>query len=312
MTLEITWDRLSRAEWETLFTEVGRTPLIQSWAYGDAKAQVEGWRPYRAVLTANGRPVALAQVLEKRVAGIGRVARLNRGPVWLVEPDAERLAEALTLVRQPWRWWRGGALFLAPELAAERADEVARLGWRRRGAPQWCSSWVDLALTPEELRKRLKADWRNSLNKGPKAGLTVSVSIGEAGPLAWLMEQYRGFMAGKGFEGTPPPVIEAMFRARPADLMVVQGHIESQTVCGVLMLRHGTAATYLVGYNGEQGRKVKANNPIMWGAMMALRDAGVRWLDLGGIDEINTPGIAVFKRGIGGEEYRLAGEFLGL
>lgn len=312
MSLSIAWDTVCRTEWERLFTAAGPTPLIQSWSYGVAKAEVEGWRPHRGVLSDDGNPVAVIQVLEKRVGNLVRVARINRGPVWITEPSPAQWAEALRLVRRRWRWWRGGAMFLAPELPAERAGEMAVLGFRRRAQPQWCSSWVDLSQPEADLRRRLKADWRNSMNKGPKAGLEIVVSAGEAGPLDWLMEHYAGFMAGKKFEGTPPVVIQAMFRDRPEDLLVVQGILDGETVGGVLMVRHGAAATYLVGYNGERGRKVKANNAILWNAMMELRDRGVQWFDLGGIDDVNTPGIAVFKRGVGGSEYRLAGEFLAL
>jgi acyl carrier protein len=36
---------------------------------------------------------------------------------------------------------------------------------------------------------------------------------------------------------------------------------------------------------------------------------GYRWFDMGGIDPENLPGITAFKRGIGGGEYQLIGNF---
>ena len=36
---------------------------------------------------------------------------------------------------------------------------------------------------------------------------------------------------------------------------------------------------------------------------------GYHWFDLGGINEESTPGITHFKRGLGGKEYALIGEF---
>ena len=39
--------------------------------------------------------------------------------------------------------------------------------------------------------------------------------------------------------------------------------------------------------------------------MMLLKKQGIRWFDLGGIDEDKTPGISEFKLGVNGERYLL-------
>ena len=92
---------------------------------------------------------------------------------------------------------------------------------------------------------------------------------------------------------------------------MLRAHAETEAVAGILLVRHGDAATYLIGWNGDEGRKRKANNRLLWEAVGELSRRGVRWFDLGGIDERLTPGIAAFKRGMNGAEYRLAGEFMG-
>ena len=110
-----------------------------------------------------------------------------------------------------------------------------------------------------------------------------------------------------------------MFRnVRPDDMLVLRAQTAGGTggghdsVAGILLARHGDAATYLIGWNGDDGRRLKANNRLLWQAVVELPRLGVRWLDLGGIDERLTPGIAAFKRGMNGEEYRLAGDFIAL
>lgn len=300
---------VAQAEWEGLMAEAGRSAIVQDWAWGEAK-RAEGWRPHRALVTRGGTPVALAQVLEKRMAGIGRVARLNRGPVWLGEPDDALAAEIVAALRRPWRCWRLGALFLAPELPAEKAALVRNWGFRERRAPAWGSAWIDLSQPAEILRKRLDGKWRNMLSGAEKAGLALEAAEGGE-KLDWLMERYRGLMRDKGFAGTPPAIIEAM-AAAGARMLVLRAMAAGEAVGGILLVRHGAAATYLVGWNGEAGRKLKANNFLLWQAVVELQARGCRWFDLGGIDDALTPGIAAFKRGMNGEEYRLAGEFLGL
>lgn len=310
--MNITWDRIEREEWEALTAAAGRSNLLQSWAYGAAKQQVEGWRPRRAVLTAHGRPVAIAQVLERRL-GPTRIARLNRGPLWLVPPTPADWRDALARIAAPWRAWRLGALFLAPELpAGAEADAIlGALRCRRRGAPAWCSAWLGLDGDEAALRRNLKGKWRNMLVSAEKAGLDVT-----AMPVEQLLADYARFMEERRFTGVPPAIVAAMAAHawRPDDLRALAAVPAGggASVGGVLMARHGDAATYLIGWNNDEGRRLKAGNLLLWQGALAARRDGCRWFDLGGIDDVLTPGIAAFKRGLNGEEYRLAGEFLRL
>lgn len=311
MALELVWDELDRPQWETLFTAAGPSSLLQSWAWGEAKAQ-EGWRPRRALLRDGGQAVAIAQILEKRIGGLGRVARLNRGPVWLTPPTDAQVRAALRLIGRDWRWWRLGALFLAPEIAADHGGMLDGLSLRKRNAPAWCSAWLDLAVGSETLRKALDGKWRNMLNGAQKVGLTAEIGS-DPQMLEWLLGHYEKLMQNKAFAGTPPALIRQLAKhGRQADdLLVLRARApDGEAVGGILVARHGAAATYLVGWNGDAGRKLKANNFLLWQAVLALGERNVRWFDLGGIDDVLTPGIAAFKRGMKGQEYRLVGEFL--
>lgn len=71
-----------------------------------------------------------------------------------------------------------------------------------------------------------------------------------------------------------------------------------QIQAGMLFLRHGDWATYHLGWTSEVGRAVFAHGPMLWQAMLSLRSAGVRTLDLGNLDATN-PGLADFKTGTG-------------
>ncbi|MBR9973703.1 lipid II:glycine glycyltransferase FemX [Magnetospirillum sulfuroxidans] len=308
--LDISFDSLTRPQWEDLFAQAGQSALVQSWAYGEAK-RAEGWTPRRLLIHQDGKPLALAQVLEKRVAGLARIARLNRGPVWLGPLALEDQLAIITALRRPWRLWRAAALFIAPEL---EQDHASRLGLIRRKAPCWGSAWIDLTQPLDVLRKRLDGKWRNMLVGAEKAGLSADISA-TAETRLWLMGHYAALMRDKHFTGMPSAQITALAQSlcRPEDLLVIRALTpEDEAVGGILLARHGTSATYLVGWNGDMGRKLKANNFLLWQAIVTLQAQGCRWLDLGGIDAALTPGIAAFKRGMKGQEYCLAGEFLSL
>jgi lipid II:glycine glycyltransferase (peptidoglycan interpeptide bridge formation enzyme) len=78
----------------------------------------------------------------------------------------------------------------------------------------------------------------------------------------------------------------------------------------MLYLIHGTAATYHVGWSGEEGRRLGAHNLLLWEAMSRLAAHGVRRLDLGGVNTQSSAGVARFKLGAGGEVVTLAGTWL--
>jgi lipid II:glycine glycyltransferase (peptidoglycan interpeptide bridge formation enzyme) len=84
---------------------------------------------------------------------------------------------------------------------------------------------------------------------------------------------------------------------------------EGRPVAGICLARHGNAATYLLGWNGDEGRRYRANHYLLWEAIRRLPGSDTAWLDLGGLDEENTPGITSFKMGLNGERYELIGEY---
>lgn len=309
MTATLDWID-DRDTYEAMLFDAPRSTLLQCWAWGEAKAEAEGWRPRRAVVAAGSSAVAVAQVLEKRLGPV-RLGRLNRGPVWLRDdlPD-EAKAAAMAALRRPWRWFTAGALLAAPALPDGQAALLAAQGWRPRKASPWRSAWVDLAPDERELRAGLKGKWRNMLVNAEKAGLAVEVMAGECG-VDWLMPRYRAMMAEKGFAGVSPEMARALARHGDADQMLtLVARAGGEDASAVLVARHGSAATYLVGWNGEAGLRLRGNHLLLWRAMVELKAHGCRRLDLGGIDEVLTPGVAAFKRGLKGEEYAEVGEWI--
>jgi hypothetical protein len=299
----------NRDAYDGLVATAGQSNLMQGWAWGAAKAEVEGWTPRRAVIAQGGLVVASVQVLEKRL-GPARIARINRGPLWQVDDlsDDDKRA-VLQLLRRRWRWWRGSALLIAPELPQ---GSPLMAGFRPRKAPLWRSAWLDVAREPEILRKGLNGKWRNMLVNAEKADLTIEVMSGTHG-VNWLLPRYGALMADKGFAATPPALLAALARHADADdvMTLVARDATGAEASAVLVVRHGAAATYLVGWNSDLGRKTRANHLLLWRAVLELEARGCRWFDLGGVDDGATPGVAAFKRGLGGTDYALAGEFIG-
>jgi hypothetical protein len=303
------WDTVeSRAEWERWFRQAPRPHFPQAWCYGEGK-RAENWQVQRLVFRDEGGPAALCQVLVKRLLGVP-VARINRGPVFLPGTETvERQQAVWRALRRRWRLGTRGVLLLAPGLT-DHADHDALLReagfWRRRGGG-WASARLDLQLPLEELHRRLAPDWRTKIRRAMRLGVTLRLRRDEAA-LEWLLDRHVEHMRTRGFTGPSATFVREVWRAAPQDFWLLQALVAGEPEAGLLVGRVGGHAENFIAWFSEAARRATAGNFLMWNAVIEMQRAGCRSLDLGGYSISTRYGH--FKRGMRGEEYRLAGEWL--
>ncbi|MES2510146.1 MAG: GNAT family N-acetyltransferase [Pseudomonadota bacterium] len=310
--LKLVWNQASSDKWMNWLAQIHKSNLLQTWAYGEAKSKESGWRVSRCVFYRGVEPVALVQILQKRIAGVLQVSRINRGPLLLKALSTAETGDMLAQLGMLGNLWRGNLLSMAPELDLTGPNLAMMLssGFRQFFRGAWQSSWVNLQMETSALRQRLESKWRNVLNFSEKAGLTLEVQHGDQS-FAWMIARYRELMQEKKFSGSSAHLLMALRQSvsRDAHLIVLRALHENNAVAGICIARHGASATYLLGWNGDAGRNLKANQYLLWQATLYLKGEGLEWFDLGGIDEEHTPGIASFKLGFGAERYELVGEY---
>jgi hypothetical protein len=64
----------------------------------------------------------------------------------------------------------------------------------------------------------------------------------------------------------------------------------------------GDSAIYLLGATSDSGLKAKGSYLLQWSVIRWLKENGVKWYDLGGIDPERNPGVYSFKRGLSGSD----------
>lgn len=307
----ILWDILDRDKWNEQLMLTGKSNLLQSWEYGEAKARVEGWKVRRGIVTDNDRTVALLQALEKGLPFIGKVVRINRAPLYPGgSPSREEKKAVYSAIKSEFNRAKRKILFIAPELedSPENIVMLHSLGYGLLRRCGWRSLWLDLRKPVDDLRKGLKSNWRNHLTLAEKNGLELTVSSAEA-DFDWLMGKYKEMTVEKGFKGPSVSLLSSLRNCADKNTMsVFQALHGIDKVAGLLVVTHGSACTYLIGWNGPSGRKLNANNFLLWNAVIEMKRMGLSWFDLGGIDDDETPHISRFKRGMGGKEYCLVGE----
>lgn len=291
-----------------------------SWSFRSA-AKLGLWRGQVRSLRLAGKswyfylgdePIAMVQVLQKRVAGLISVSRINRGPLYFRALTAQEQRAVWKGVSTLGGLWRGRLLSVAPDirLSGLSLAMLADMGFRQFSPHAWESVWIDLDLDLESLRKRLDGKWRNMLAFSERSLLQLEVGSDDE-LFAWMIGQYQELMRDKEFSGTPVGLLQALRKrlGGQEQLLILRATHEGKPVAGICLVRHGAAATYLLGWNGNEGRNLKANQYLLWQAIMQLKQLGLRWFDLGGINEEMTPGITAFKTGLNGERYELVGEY---
>ena len=299
-----------RGEWASLYGRAPAQSIVQAWAYGEAKAAAGGWGAERLVFEMAGQPVAICQVLVKRVLGLRVAARINRGPLFLAaNPDEADVRAVYAALRRRWRFGAGGVLVLAPGLAntEDHRRWLKAAGFRARGVPGWCSAVLDLRLDDEALRKNLSANWRNHLKVSERGGLHFDVST-DRSAVEWMLDRHTENMQEKGFSGTPVAFLRELQRHAPDDFFVCRALLEGHPVAGMIAFRFGRSAEYFIGWYGPEARKAKAGNFLLWHAAQAMRSHGCERFDLGGYS--SSDGYGRFKQDMRGSEYRLLEEWV--
>lgn len=300
------WTGVTEETWYDIMRRVGQSTLTQDWSYGGVKASEEGWKVERALIRCGGKVVGGVQVLVKYHA----VVRGNRGPLLL--PEYRTPENVLSVIRQVKKRFGFKVYFWQTDLVNTPVvwNHLVNHSWYLYGRQGARSAWVDLRVSEESLRKGLKSKWRNQMTSAEKSGMQFAEWKDH---FTEVISLYEENMRRKQFQGIPVTLLKALFQQKNCPLVAYSvRNREGELLAFDVVYIHGCAATYLIGWNSEEGRKQNANNMLLFRAMLDLKNKGIEWFDLGGIDEIHTPQIAKFKRGIGAAEYELVPEGVSL
>lgn len=265
----------------------------------------------RAWVRQAGEPVALAQFLVRRWAGLASVALCSRGPLWLKPLSAGQKSNIDAALRRslPVKGLR--LVLQTPEVTYEQRSESGLAPWRRV-MTGYSTVMLDLTQETTTLREGLEAKWRNRLVVAEASDLQVQRVGSNPGQYRWLLDQDQAQSEQRGIAGLPKPFYELYVPSRKQasqTLLILRADLGRERVAAMLFLLHGQAATYQIGWSSPEGRERSAHNLLLWQAMAELKQRGIRQLDLGGVNTARSAGIARFKLGTGGQVLRLAGTY---
>lgn len=307
--MKVSWDDLPATEWAQ-FHALHQGALQQAWAYGDALTAL-GAVMRRAMVWEDGRLLAVAQFMCKRVLGYLSLASCTRGPVWHPDVSPDQRAAIYKRLRQSIPLPRLKVVLFSPDRPGDQVDRAETRGMSRV-MTGYATVLLDLTTPLASLKAQLEGKWRNRLTKAlanDQIRVHVQPSLKRC---EWLLGQEQAQREAKKFHGLPTDFVQAYIAAaaEPRQAFVVAyAELGKNSIAGMLFLIHGRVASYHMGWADDEGRQLNAHNALLWQAMVYLQEQGVEVLDLGGVNTHDLPGISRFKLGTGGRAVTLAGTY---
>lgn len=239
---------------------------------------------------------------------------IDRGPLWFegenIDDNHRRFITALHKHFPP-RLFRPRRF--TPEI--ENTETIKKYmlesGWKHnKGTPDYHSRWLDIDNDDETLMNGMQGKWRNALRKNLKAA--TAPHIDDRGETVMeFITLYEKDKLEKGYNGPSPQMMKTLLDYAFADQSAIIVHqYDGETLLGMAaFVMHGTCATYQTAFQTQQGRDVNSTYGLIWHAIGAMRERGITQLDLGGMNEDHAGGVSHFKKGIGGLDYHLIGQY---
>jgi peptidoglycan pentaglycine glycine transferase (the first glycine) len=318
-----------RDEWDGALLELPWPHALQSWGWGAFKERW-GWQATRLLWEQDGRPVAAAQLLQRRLGRTplsimyvpkGPLLRFEDGALWetvLAELESQvRRRRCLFVKIDPDVRLGMGTDDAPPEpTAASVLAMLAQRGWRPSAEQiQFRNTVViDLMLSEEELLAQMKPKTRYNVRLAERHG--VRILPGQESDLHAFYALYCDTSRRDGFLIRPFAYYQDVwteFMARgQAHLLLAD--LDGDPVAGLLLFVFGPTAWYMYGASSDAHRNLMPSYLLQWEAIRLAQRLGCTRYDMWGapdrFDESGRMwGVYRFKVGFGGQTMRGLGAY---
>jgi len=311
--IEIDWIKKSdrdRERYNEIIKKVQVSVIPQEWDYGMVKSITEESDVIRGIVSLNGNDIGVIQGLLKKKKVFVICLRINRGPLLIDSYNTiDYHVQIMNAVKKKY--------YFIPIVYAPNLDDAPKIknclrynGWKCINMFSFSSALIDLYEEVEQIRANLDGKWRNQLKSSEAYAANIKIGNDHYNE---ILDLYEIEQAEKGFVGTPRSVLEKLAELKSSPIKVFYITNESNKIIAFdIFYFTDVFALYFVGWNSLEGRKIYANNLLLFNAVIYFKHMGLRWFDLGGINYIDTEENARFKDGMNPKRFVLAGEYIKL
>ena len=311
----IDWSPLSLDDWDQKFKTIRRSTLLQHYPYAQAARSVNHVGVRHGVIKIDGVEAGLVQMGEVGLfANAVHSVIIDRGPLWFdgFGEDDHIRAFFLELSEQfPKRFLRKYRALPEFEQSSTSKRIMFEAGFTQKEKyPGYQTIWLDITKDTETLRKNLNGKWRNILSKSERAGVECKEDWHGLTKDPFLKMYWQDRMKKKYAGPSLKFMIALLEHMTPrGDALIMNAVHDGDIIAAILILCHGSSATYQIGWTTPYGRDHGAHHNLLWNSVTALKNKGITDFDLGGINEDGAAGVKAFKEGLGGQKTTLAGFF---
>jgi peptidoglycan pentaglycine glycine transferase (the first glycine) len=311
-----------RQTWDRALLALPNPHILQSWAWGEIKSR-HGWQATRLLFQEEGRPVAAASVLQRRLPRLPvSILYLPKGPVldWTnvalaghILEELEQLTRrrhALFVKIDPDVYYPDGVPAFSPRPACAPATAalLGTRGWRFSGDQiQFRNTLLlDLTCSEDELLASMKQKTRYNVRLAERRSVVVHHCT--TTDLDTFYHLYTQTAQRDGFVIRPfdyyRDAWETFLELGWACLLLAE--VGGEIVAGLILFSLGSTAWYMYGASSDRYRNYMPNYLLQWEAIRCAKDAGCALYDLWGapddLDESDPMwGVVRFKLGMGGQ-----------
>lgn len=306
-------DGVSESQWSETLNSFADANIYQTWAYGAVS-----WghkNVSHLVLKDNERITSIAQLRIIRPTPLKYgLAILRWGPVHQLkgdEVDGLVLQRMAVVLHDEYVRKRGLFLRVIPNaLKSTKRAAAFQAAFSQYTAKPFRSGQtqrtfiLDLCSPLDELRKRLDQKWRNQLNRAEKNNLKI-IEDDNRDLFDIFLKMYDQMRSRKSFQSSTD--VHAFKRIQkelsPGQKMkVLICERNGLPVAGLVGSAIGDTGIYLHGATSNEGLDSKGAYLLQWRMIEWLKERGVKYYDLGGINPETNPGVYHFKSGLRGRD----------
>lgn len=300
-----------------LYEKIIVSPFVQSYSYSKAKSQSSRQSLIKLKFDYGNISGAITSYMRRLSKKVVSINILSFGPVL---PNNASFSDVQSYFRsiatRYGNWIKGNLLIVSPYMALSgQSDYVLwKSGFVRLPfIPTWTSAKLRIGSNGlDQLRSQLHKKWRNQLNKSLKNDFSIEETT-NSDVLKEIHKESENFLKSIGIEAISSDVFEYLLEDQEHSDASLKGYValkDAQIIGGVIVAETEFEATYLIGWSSELGKTLYVNQSLLWRSIESAKESGKISFDLGGIDFVNSPGVAKYKSYLNGENYQLVGTYL--
>lgn len=241
-----------------------------------------------------------AHTIARRIGPFGTLRFASRGPIF--DPNASPADQTAAL--------RASRLHMI-NTNDPCTQSIHAAGYRLIVTPAHVAE-LALCADPHAQWAQTHGKWRNRARQADRCKFKVKHRRFDPLGDHWLFAADALQQRLKGYRALPADLTRAYAACHPADVRLTTAESGRRTIAAMLFLRHGSVATYHIGWRDRDTAPGGIHHAMLMDAAADFCLRGVQRIDLGTVDTESAPGLARFKIGTGAVIRPLGGTWLRL